>query len=57
LFLKFPTYEQDVLKLVLAKGYMAKSLKNKLVARYLKQHQPDVLAEFELIVRTVSLDQ
>jgi hypothetical protein len=51
------TYGQDVLNLVLAKGYLAKLLENKSVARYLKQRQPDVLAEFEAIVQTVSLDQ
>lgn len=51
------TYGQDVLNLVLAKGYLAKLLENKSVARYLKQRQPDVLAEFEVIVQTVSLDQ
>jgi hypothetical protein len=50
------TYGQDVLNLVLAKGYLAKLLENKSVARYLKQYQPDVLAEFEAIVQTVSLD-
>jgi len=51
------TYGQDVLNLVLAKGYLAKLLENKSVARYLKQRQPDVLVEFEAIVQTVSLDQ
>jgi ParB-like chromosome segregation protein Spo0J len=51
------TYGQDVLNLVLAKGYLAKLLENKSVTRYLKQRQPDVLAEFQTIVQTVSLDQ
>ena len=51
------TYGQDVLNLVLAKGYLTKLLENKSVARYLKQRQPEVLAEFEVIVQTVSLDQ
>lgn len=51
------TYGQDVLNLVLAKGYLAKLLENKSVARFLKQRQPEVLAEFESIVQTVSLDQ
>jgi len=51
------SYGQDVLNLVLAKGYLAKLLENKPVARYLKQRQPDVLEEFEAIVQTVSLDQ
>ncbi len=51
------TYGQDVLNLVLAKGYLTKLLDNKSVARYLKQRQSEVLAEFETIVQTVSLDQ
>jgi len=51
------TYGQDVLNLVLAKGYLTKLLENKSVARYLRQRQPEVLAEFEAIVQTVSLDQ
>jgi hypothetical protein len=48
---------QDVLNLVLAKGYLAKLLENELVAQYLRQRQPDLLAEFETIVETVSLEQ
>lgn len=51
------TYGQDVLNLVLAKGYLTKLLENKSVTRYLKQRQPEVLAEFQSIVHTVSLDQ
>ena len=50
------TYGQDVLNLVLAKGYLTKLLENKAVVKYLKQRQPEVLAEFEAIVRTVSVD-
>ena len=51
------TYGQDVLNLVLARGYLAKLLENTQVVRYLKQRQPEVLAEFETIVQTVSLEQ
>lgn len=51
------TYGQDVLNLVLARGYLAKLLENKQVVRYLKQRQPEVVAEFETIVQTVSLEQ
>ena len=51
------TYGQDVLNLVLAKGYLTKLLENKSVARFLRQRQPEVLVEFEAIVQTVSLDQ
>ena len=50
------TYGEDVLNLVLTKGYLTKLLGNKAVARYLKQRQAEVLTEFEAIVRTVSVD-
>ncbi len=50
------TYGQDVLNLVLAKGYLNKLIENQSVNRYLKQRQSDVLAEFEAIIQTVSLD-
>jgi len=43
--------------LELAKGYLVKLLDNAAVIRYLRQNQPDVLAEFENVVQTVSLDQ
>lgn len=51
------SYGQDVLNLVLAKGYIAKLLDNDAVVRFLTKYQPDMLAEFEDIVRTVSLDK
>ncbi len=50
-------YGQDVLNLVLAQRYLEKLLANKMVARYLRQHQPEVLEQFEKIVATKSLDQ
>ena len=37
-------------------GYLAKLIDNKAVFRFLSQRQPDVLAEFENIVQTVTLD-
>ncbi|HPB90398.1 MAG TPA: hypothetical protein PLD80_02670 [Rugosibacter sp.] len=51
------SYGQDVLNLVLAERYLEKLLANKMVARYLRQHQPEVLEQFEKIVSTKSLDQ
>jgi len=51
------TYGQDVLHLVLAKGYLAKLLENKAISRFLLQREPEVYAEFETIVQTVSIDQ
>ena len=50
------SYGQDVLLLVLARGYLAKLIDKKAVFRFLSQRQPDVLAEFENIVQTVTLD-
>lgn len=50
------TYGEDVLNLVLAKSYLTKILANKNILRFLKQRQPEVLAEFEMIVKTVSLE-
>ena len=50
------SYGQDVLLLVLARGYLGKLIDNKAVFRFLSQRQPDVLAEFENIVQTVALD-
>ena len=45
-----------MLLLVLARGYLGKLIDNKAVFRFLSQRQPDVLAEFENIVQTVTLD-
>ena len=42
--------------LTLARGYLGKLIGNKAVFRFLSQRQPDVLAEFENIVQTVTLD-
>ncbi|GGC83496.1 plasmid partitioning protein RepB C-terminal domain-containing protein [Undibacterium terreum] len=50
------TYGQDVLNLVLARGYLLKLLENKAASQYIQKWQADVLAEFESIVRTVALD-
>lgn len=51
------SYGNDVLNLTLVKGYLAKLLDNRAVVRFLSQRVPDVLAEFENIVQTVSLEK
>lgn len=51
------TYGQDVLNLVLAKGYLVKLLECEPVLAYLRQHQPDLAREFESIRDVVSLEQ
>lgn len=51
------SYGQDVLNLVLAKGYLAKLLDNEAVIRFLTQRQPDLLGEFANIAQTASLDK
>jgi len=50
------SYGQDVLNLVLAKGYLSKLIENEDVSRYIKNAQPDVFSEFITIVETVSLE-
>ncbi|MGF6725218.1 ParB-like chromosome segregation protein Spo0J [Paraburkholderia sp. GAS41] len=50
------TYGQDVLNLVLAKGYLAKLLENESARHYLQRHHPDLFSEFESIIATISLD-
>ncbi|MBT9503140.1 MAG: ParB N-terminal domain-containing protein [Burkholderiaceae bacterium] len=51
------SYGQDVLNLVLAKGYLAKLLANEEVTRFLAQRQPEVLREFTHIVEIDALDK
>jgi hypothetical protein len=50
-------YGQDVLNLVLAKGYLAKLLENESARQYVAQRHPDLMVEFESIIATISLDQ
>jgi RepB plasmid partitioning protein len=50
-------YGQDALNLVLAKGYLAKLLENESARQYVAQRHPDLVAEFESIIATISLDQ
>lgn len=47
------SYGQDILNLVLARGYLIRLLGNSAIVRYLKQRQPDVLKEFDAIVKAV----
>lgn len=51
------TYGQDILNLVLAKGYLAKLMANEAIFRHLTKNHPDVLNEFDGIVRMVALDK
>ena len=51
------TYGQDILNLVLAKGYLAKLMANEAILRHLTRNHLDVLNEFDSIVRMVALDK
>ena len=51
------SYGQDILNLVLAKGYLAKLMANEAILRHLTKKHPDVLNEFDNIVRMVTLDK
>lgn len=50
------TYGEDMLNLVLTRGYIVKLLDNKVVFRYLEQHRRDFLEQFESLVRTTSME-
>ena len=50
------SYGQDVLGLVLAKGYLQKLLTNNAVTQFIRQRQPDLLLELRNIAEIVSLD-
>lgn len=50
------TYGQDMLNLVLARGYLVKLLENKAVAKHLRQRHTEVLEQFENIIETTALD-
>ncbi len=51
------TYGQDVLNLVLAKGYLARLLENEPVRQYLQAQQADLLCELQSVVDTIALEQ
>lgn len=51
------SYGPDHLNLVVARGYVAKLLKNEKVSGYLAKHHQEVLAEFRKIVDMVTLEQ
>ncbi|MBA5607383.1 ParB N-terminal domain-containing protein [Duganella sp. FT3S] len=51
------SYGQDVLNLVLAKGYLTKLMANDAILRHLKKHHPDVLNEFDAIASMAVLDK
>lgn len=48
-------YGTDVLNLTLAQGYLRKILCNARIVRYLAQHQPEILNEFQKIAELSSL--
>jgi hypothetical protein len=50
------SYGQDVLNLVLARGYLAKLLENEKASKYLQKYQPDVLEQFASIVEAAALE-
>lgn len=50
------SYGNDMLNMVLSRGYLNKLLTNKAVASYLQRRQPDLLEEFRSIVKITSLE-
>lgn len=50
------SYGQDMLNLVLARGYLVKLLENKSISKQLKQRQPEFMEQFQSIIETTSLE-
>ena len=50
------SYGQDVLSLVLVRGYLVKLLSNAEVAKFLRSKAPEILEQFETIAETTSLE-
>lgn len=51
------SHGNEMLNLVLARGYLAKLFSNARVVRYLEQHHSDLLSELQAIVEGVSLQK
>ncbi len=51
------SYAEDVLNLVLARGYIAKLVDNEAVARFIRLQRPELLEQLEFIVAATSLEQ
>ena len=49
------SYGTDHLDLVLVRGYLGSLLKNLLVARYIRQHQPEILEQFQKIAEAETI--
>jgi hypothetical protein len=50
------SYGQDILNLVLARGYLAKLLENDKACRYIRRSQPEVLDQFSAIIEATGLE-
>ena len=50
------SHGEDMLNLMLARGYVAKLLDNPRVMKYLQTHYAEMLEEFSRIVETTSID-
>lgn len=50
------SYGQDVLTLVLIRGYLAKLISNEEIAKFLRQRSPEILEQFEVIAEAASLE-
>jgi len=50
------TYGQDMLNLVLARGYLARLLANQPIKGYLQRHAAALLTEFQAIIKALAVD-
>jgi len=50
------SYGQDILNMVLTRGYLTKLLENRKVAKYMSQQQPEIFEQLTAIVESAALD-
>ena len=50
-------YGSLLLNLVVAMGYLKKLMENEAVRSYLARHAPEILEQFELVLKTVNMEE
>lgn len=50
------TYGEDVLSLVLVRGYLVKLIENREVSKFLRQRVPEILEQFESIAKSTAIE-
>ena len=51
------SYGSELLNLVVAKGYLTKLVCNEAVRSWLGRHAPEILEQFDLVIKTTSMEE